>query len=81
MYQCKAGHLAVHKYLDRREKEKKNKNPRMIYFFDIEKCKYCPYREGCHKEGAKRKHIVKPSKATPTVNRHSSRKQNTSKKK
>lgn len=47
MYQCKAGHLAVHKYLDRREKEKKNKNPRMIYFFDVEKCKYCPYREGC----------------------------------
>ncbi len=33
MYQCKAGHLAVHEYLDRREKEKKNKNPRMIYFF------------------------------------------------
>ena len=55
MYQCKAGHLAVHKYLDRREKEKKNKNPRMIYFFDIEKCKYCPYREGCHKKGAKKK--------------------------
>ena len=55
MYQCKAGHLAVHKYLDRREKEKKNKNPRMIYFFDIEKCKYCPYREGCYKEGAKKK--------------------------
>lgn len=35
MYQCKAGHLAVHKYMDKREKEKKNKNPRMIYFFDI----------------------------------------------
>ena len=55
MYQCKAGHLAVRKYLDRREKEKKNKNPRMIYFFDIEKCKYCPYRDGCYKEGAKKK--------------------------
>ncbi|RAZ24331.1 IS5/IS1182 family transposase, partial [Klebsiella oxytoca] len=44
MYQCKAGHLAVHKYLDRREKEKKNKNARMTYFFDVEKCKCCPYR-------------------------------------
>ena len=55
MYQCKAGHLAVHKYLDRRKKEKKNKNPRMIYFFDIEKCKCCPYRDGCYKEGAKKK--------------------------
>ena len=45
MYQCKAGHLAVHKYLDRRQKEKKNKNPRMVYFFDVEKCKCCPYKE------------------------------------
>ena len=55
MFQCKAGHLAVHKYLDRREKEKKNKNPRMIYFFDIEKCKCCPYKDGCYKEGSKKK--------------------------
>ena len=53
MYQCKAGHLAVHKYLNRRKKEKKNKNPRMTYFFDVEKCKCCPYRDGCYKEGAK----------------------------
>lgn len=55
MYQCKAGHLAVHKYLDRRQKEKKNKNSRMVYFFDVEKCKCCPYKEGCYKEGAKKK--------------------------
>ena len=55
MYQCKAGHLAIHKYLDKRKKEKKNKNPRMVYFFDIEKCKCCPYRNGCYKEGAKKK--------------------------
>ena len=55
MYQCKAGHLAVHKYLDKRQKDKKNNNPRMVYYFDIEKCKYCPYREGCYKEGAQKK--------------------------
>ena len=55
MYQCKAGHLAVHKYLNRRKKEKKNKNPRMTYFFDVEKCKCCPYRDGCYKERAKKK--------------------------
>lgn len=55
MYQCKAGHLAIHKYLDKRKKDKKNKNPRMIYFFDVEKCKCCPYREGCYKDGAKKK--------------------------
>ena len=55
MYQCKAGHLAIHKYLDKRKSEKKNKNPRMVYFFDVEKCKCCPYREGCYKEGSKKK--------------------------
>ena len=55
MYQCKAGHLAVRKYLDKRKSEKKNKNPRMIYYFDVEKCKCCPYREGCYKEGSKKK--------------------------
>lgn len=27
----------------------------MTYFFDVEKCKSCPYREGCYKEGAKKK--------------------------
>ena len=25
------------------------------YFFDIEKCKHCPYKEGCYKEGTKSK--------------------------
>lgn len=53
MYQCKAGHLAIHKYLDKRKTE--GKNPRMTYFFDIEKCKRCPYRDGCYKEEAKKK--------------------------
>ena len=53
MYQCKEGHLAIHKYLDKRKTE--GKNPRMTYFFDIEKCKRCPSREGCYKEGAKKK--------------------------
>ncbi len=27
----------------------------MIYFFDIEKCKCCPYKDGCYKEGSKKK--------------------------
>ena len=53
MYQCQAGHLAIHKYLDKRKTE--GKNPRMTYFFDIEKCKRCPYKAGCYKEGAKKK--------------------------
>jgi hypothetical protein len=55
MYQCKAGHLAIRKYHDKRKSKKKIKNPRMIYFFDIKKCKCCPYRDGCYKEGAKTK--------------------------
>lgn len=55
MYQCKAGHLAIRKYLDKRKNDIKNRNPRMIYFFDVEKCKCCPYREGCYKDGAKKK--------------------------
>ncbi|MFP3467683.1 transposase, partial [Leifsonia sp. SIMBA_070] len=25
------------------------------YFFDIQKCKVCPFKEGCYKEGAKSK--------------------------
>lgn len=55
MYQCKAGHLAVHKYTEKRSTEKPNRNPRTIYSFDIKKCKTCPYQEGCYKKGAKRK--------------------------
>ncbi|GLC80066.1 DDE transposase [Lacrimispora brassicae] len=53
MYQCKAGHLVIHKYLDKPKTE--DKNPRMTYFFDIEICKKCPYRDRCYKEGAKKK--------------------------
>lgn len=30
MYQCKAGHLAIRKYLDKRKSDKKNTNPRMV---------------------------------------------------
>ena len=55
MYQCRAGHLAVRKYLDERKNAGKNRNPRMVYYFDVEKCKCCPYREGCYKEGSKKK--------------------------
>ena len=45
--------MAIHKYLDKRKTE--GKNPRMTYFFDIEKCKRCLYKAGCYKEGAKKK--------------------------
>ena len=53
MYQCKAGHLAIRKEKDSRKSL--GKNPRVRYYFDIEKCKRCPYKEGCYKEAAKSK--------------------------
>lgn len=56
MYVCKAGHMATHK---RKHGSKCNKNgydTRIeAYYFDVEKCKHCPYKKGCYKEGAKSK--------------------------
>jgi hypothetical protein len=53
MYVCKAGHLAIRKA--RTGKKGINKNQKDTYMFDIEKCKVCPMRDGCYKEGAKSK--------------------------
>lgn len=56
MYVCKAEHMATHK---RKHGSKCNKNgydTRIeAYYFDVEKCKHCPYKKGCYKEGAKSK--------------------------
>ena len=56
MYVCKAGHMAIYK---RKHGSKVNKdgydNRVEAYYFDIEKCKHCPYKNGCYKEGAKSK--------------------------
>lgn len=51
MFVCPAGHLAIRKSNESRNKEKKN--PRQVYFFDVSKCKVCSLREGCYKAGAK----------------------------
>jgi transposase len=53
MYVCKAGHLAIRKA--RQGKKGQGKNQRDTYYFDVEKCKRCPLKEGCYKEGAKAK--------------------------
>jgi hypothetical protein len=49
MMQCKAGYLSY-------KKEKRqmggNKNDRLLYYFDVEKCRSCTFKKGCHKEGA-----------------------------
>lgn len=53
LFVCPAGHLA------KRKSKKPDSHPgasaRMVYFFDVEKCKVCPLREGCFKESAKNK--------------------------
>ena len=62
MYVCKAGYLATHKRYDGHIRKKNN--PRIRYLFDIEKCKVCPVREGCYKEGAKTKSYYVAIKST-----------------
>ncbi|OLS38647.1 IS1182 family transposase [Alkalihalophilus pseudofirmus] len=61
-YMCKAGHLAIQKKYDGCTKH--NKNPRYRYFFDVEKCKVCPLKEGCYKEGTKTKSYYVTVKST-----------------
>ena len=52
MYVCKAGHMAIKKI----KSGSKNKNQQVeSYFFDVEKCKHCPFKNGCYKEGSKTK--------------------------
>jgi transposase len=53
MYQCPAGHLAINKknYI----RIKGGTNNRIVFYFDINKCKTCHMREGCYKEGVKNK--------------------------
>lgn len=56
MYVCKAGHMAIKKARQGRTKENKGVlNKTETYYFDIEKCKHCPYKKGCYKEGARYK--------------------------
>lgn len=50
MYVCKAGHMAIRKA--HQGKKDAEKNQVICYYFDVEKCKRCPYKEGCYKEGA-----------------------------
>jgi len=51
MYVCKAGHMSIKKA---KQGSKIYRNSQAeCYYFDIEKCKRCEYKEGCYKEGAK----------------------------
>ncbi|WP_442595587.1 IS1182 family transposase [Neobacillus sp. D3-1R] len=53
MYVCKAGHLAIRKA--RQGKKDVAVNQVDTYYFDVEKCRVCPFKDGCYKEGAKSK--------------------------
>ncbi|WP_425515815.1 IS1182 family transposase [Mesobacillus maritimus] len=53
MYVCKAGHMAIRKA--RQGKKGVAANQVDTYYFDIERCKRCPFKDGCYKEGAKSK--------------------------
>ena len=52
MYVCKAGHMAIKKA---KQGSKENGTQVECYYFDVEKCKHCPFKDGCYKEGAKSK--------------------------
>lgn len=53
MYVCPAGHMAIRKA--RQGKKGVSKNQQDTYFFDVEICKRCPFKEGCYTEEAKSK--------------------------
>lgn len=53
MFICPAGHMAIRKA--RQGKKEKIRNQVTTYYFDVSKCKYCPLRDGCYKEGSKSK--------------------------
>lgn len=60
-YVCPAGHMAV------RKEKRDNRIKGVVYsaethFFDVEKCKYCPQKEGCFKEGSRTKSFSITSK-------------------
>ena len=53
MYVCPAGHMAIRKELQK--PKKKGKNLRLVYHFDVGRCKHCPHAEGFYRSGAKTK--------------------------
>lgn len=57
MYVCKAGHMAIRKAKQARRKEG-GKNQRTIFYFDVEKCKSCSFKEGCYRGGASKTYAV-----------------------
>ena len=56
MYVCPQGHMSIRKGSNRPRKYKEEAAGTVeTYFFDVEKCKHCPRRKGCYREGSKTK--------------------------
>ena len=51
LFVCPEGHMAIRKA--RTGKKNQKTNQVTTHYFDIEKCKICPSKEGCYKDGAK----------------------------
>lgn len=50
---CPAGHLSIRKVRTGKKNQKRNQS--LTYYFEIERCKNCPLRNGCYRPGAKSK--------------------------
>jgi len=56
MHVCQAGHMSYKKLSNGLKKHEKNGTGKTeSYFFKIEKCRKCPFKAGCYKEGTKTK--------------------------
>ena len=57
MYVCPAGHMAIRKAKQgsKKPKTRKSSTQAEVYYFDVEKCKRCPLKQGCYKENSKTK--------------------------
>ncbi|HAN10498.1 MAG TPA: IS1182 family transposase [Clostridiales bacterium] len=70
MYTCKHGEMSIHKSRTTSIDKRTNKQfTKESYFFDISRCKQCPFKEGCYKEGSKTK-VYTVTIRTPEHNEH-----------
>jgi transposase len=53
MFVCPGGHMSIRKA--KQGKKNVGKNQAITYYFDVDKCKQCPLRVGCYKQGARTK--------------------------
>lgn len=62
------------------EQERHRQKPSDTYYFNVEQCKRCPFKEGCYKEGSKSKTYSVTIKSEEHSKQLCSRKQSTLKK-